>query len=165
LEQSSSRRFCLEKKMTYDSAPDTQLHIKTVRGFIDQFIYRLGERGSRHDASKLESPEKELFDEYTPKLRDMTYGSDEYKACLGQMGVALKHHYAVNSHHPEFHENGVSGMDLLDVFEMLADWRAATSRHADGDIVKSLEINRKRFGLSDQLFEILMNTIDRMGWK
>jgi len=37
----------------------------------------------------------------TPKLAGSTYGSEEYKAFLGQMKPALDHHYAVNDHHPE----------------------------------------------------------------
>ena len=64
---------------------------------------------SKADNSKLESPEKELFDEYTPKLKDCTYGSDEYKEFLKGLKVALDHHYANNSHHPEHYENGVNG--------------------------------------------------------
>jgi DNA-binding response OmpR family regulator len=56
---------------------------------------------------------------------------------------------------------GLNGMDLLDLMEMMADWKASTLRNKDGDISKSLEINKKRFGISDQLFDILNNTINR----
>ena len=34
---------------------------------------------------------------------------------------------------------------------MLADWKAATERHADGDLLRSLRLNTERFGLSPQL--------------
>jgi hypothetical protein len=55
------------------------------------------------------------------------------------MGDGLKHHYAHNRHHPEFFgEDGVDGMSLVDVIEMLADWKAATEHHDDGDLAKSL---------------------------
>jgi hypothetical protein len=47
---------------------------------------------------------------------------------------------------------------------MLADWKAATERMADGDLAKSLEIQRERFGLSDQLVAILRNTAQAYGW-
>jgi hypothetical protein len=80
------------------------------------------------------------------------------------MGTALQHHYQVNSHHPEHFENGVNGMSLLDLIEMLADWKAAGMRHANGNITQSLEVNRKRFGMSDQLFEIFQNTVAELGW-
>ena len=60
--------------------------------------------------------------------------------------------------------SGVNGMDLLDVVEMLCDWKAAGMRHADGDILKSLKINRERFNIEPQLYEILVNTVKRMEW-
>lgn len=150
--------------MEYDSRPDTEKHIETVRGFMSDVIGDLAARSLIHDGSKLDEPEKSMYDEFTPKLRGMTYGSDEYKECLKAMGPALQHHYAVNTHHPEHFENGVNGMSLLDLIEMLADWKAAGMRHADGNIEQSLEINRKRFGMSDQLFEIFKNTVKELGW-
>jgi Family of unknown function (DUF5662) len=67
------------------------------------------------------------------------------------MGEGLKHHYEANRHHPGHFDDGVNGMTLVDVIEMLADWKAATERRADGDLAKSLEIQRERFSLCDQL--------------
>jgi len=52
-------------------------------------------------------------------------------------------------------------MDLFDVMEMFWDWCAATERTKDGDIRKSIEINKGRFEMSDQLASIFMNTVDR----
>lgn len=148
--------------MGYDSAKDTREHIEKVALRIDAFVAELLSRSILHDYSKLYSPEKEVFDEVTPLLRDLTYGSKEYEECLQRMRVALEHHYEANRHHPEQFENGVSGMNLIDLIEMVSDWKSATERHADGDIYKSLEINRKRFGIDDQLYGILKNTIDWM---
>ena len=148
----------------YDSRPDTEAHIKRVRVLLREARENLASRQLRHDASKLLPPEKDGFDEYTPKLRDLTYGSDEYKAALAGLKTALDHHYAHNSHHPEHYSNGVNGMSLFDVLEMLLDWKAATERHADGDIVKSLAINKDRFKIDDQLQAILTNTVKEMGW-
>jgi hypothetical protein len=48
---------------------------------------------------------------------------------------------------------------------MLVDWKAASERHATGDIWTSIEHNRERFGLSDQLVAILRNTAREMGWE
>ncbi len=150
--------------MSYDSRTDTALHILHVAKNMKEIISNLDKRMRVHDKSKLEEPEKSMYDEFTPQLRAMTYGSEEYKECLKQMGAALKHHYENNSHHPEHYPNGVNGMSLLDVIEMLADWKAATVRHADGDMQKSLEVNKKRFKISDQLAEILQNTVKELGW-
>jgi len=56
-------------------------------------------------------------------------------------------------------DKGLHGMSLLGLTEMLCDWKAATLRHNDGDIRKSIEINQKRFGYSDELKAILLNTL------
>lgn len=151
--------------MSYDSKADTLLHIKRVSQLMTEAAAELIRRANIHDNSKLESPEKELFDEFTPKLKNCTYGSDEYKGYLKELGVALKHHYANNSHHPEHYENGVNGMDLFDLIEMFFDWKAATERHADGNIYKSIEINKDRFGISDQICDIFTNTAKRLGYE
>lgn len=148
--------------MTYtkeDCIKDTQEHIAQVRCFLVKSMVELQKRLENHDKTKLESPELEYFTEYTPKLKTSTYGSDEYKEYLKGLKVALDHHYANNSHHPEHYENGIKGMDLFDIIEMFCDWKAATMRHDDGDIMKSIEINKKRFNMSDDLVEIFKNTV------
>lgn len=144
--------------MKYDSTIDTLKHIKRVNEMLIHAATELLGRATEHDDSKLKSPEKELFDEFTPKLKNTTYGSDEYKEHLRGLKVALDHHYAENSHHPEHFENGIDGMDLFDLVEMFFDWKAASERHADGDIDKSIEINKERFQMSDQLVNIFKNT-------
>lgn len=148
----------------YDSKIDTLLHIKRVSELLSQFSSELLRRATKHDNSKLESPEKELFDEFTPKLKNSTYGSDEYKEYLKGLKVALDHHYKNNSHHPEHYENGIDGFDLFDLVEMFVDWKAATERHDNGDFYKSLEINEERFKMSPQLVNIFKNTALRLGW-
>lgn len=149
--------------MKYDSKHDTDLHILEVQSRLAICIGNMQARALKHDRSKLESPEKEIFDEMTPLLKGSTYGSDEYKAMLERMKPALDHHYASNSHHPEHYPNGIRGMSLLGLIEMICDWKAATMRHADGDILRSVEINQKRFGYSDELKEIFLNTIRELG--
>lgn len=144
---------------------ETRKHIDEVRKNLRLVVSDFLRRMEVHDASKLESPEREVFEEMTPKLKASTYGSDEYKGFLKEMGVALDHHYAHNSHHPEHFVDGIRGMNLLDVLEMLCDWLAATRRHADGDIRKSIEINQGRFGYSDEMKAILLNTLPLLGAK
>ena len=53
-------------------------------------------------------------------------------------------------------------MDIYDVIEMLVDWKAASERHSDGDIMKSLEHNKDRFKMSEQLYNIFKNTYEKM---
>ena len=156
----------------------TLRHIETVRNYINGCIVELLNRAELHDQTKLQSPESEIFEECTNQLRGLTYGTAEYTAQLKKMKPALDHHYSHNRHHPEFHLLGGGGneagveqsplerMNLIDLLEMMCDWKAATLRHADGDIAKSIEINQKRFGYSDEVKQILENTaqfIDAMG--
>jgi hypothetical protein len=147
-----------------DSTLATLQHSRGVDELLLQLISGVQERVTQHDLSKMYDPEKAIFDEYTPKLKNTTYGSDEYKQYLAEMQVALDHHYAVNRHHPEYFPNGVNGMNLVDLVEMLCDWKAATERHDDGDLETSLEIQRNRFNLTDQLVNILRNTAKDAGW-
>lgn len=138
----------------------TYEHIDKIRELLRLFADELLARGETHDRSKLSPAEADVFAEFTPRLKGLTYGSDEYKQCLVEMQPALVHHYANNRHHPEHHEGGVRGMNLLDVLEMWIDWRASSMRHADGDMRKSLEINRKRFEIGDELHAVFVNTLD-----
>ena len=55
-------------------------------------------------------------------------------------------------------------MTLVDLVEMLADWKAATERHADGDMGRSLELQRDRFKIAPQLMSVLWNTARSLGW-
>ena len=150
--------------MSYDSRPETLEHIREVQGLLGDVVIQLLQRSAEHDRSKLESPEVEVFDEFTPKLRTSTYGSDEYKGFLEGMGEGLQHHYAVNRHHPEHFENGTLDMNLIDVIEMLADWKAATLRHDDGDLGRSITQNKERFGYGERFERLLRNTAEDLGW-
>jgi len=150
--------------MTESATKETKEHIGNVEKFLRQVSMELKGRAAEHDKSKLSTPEKETFDRVTPKLRGLKYGSPEYQEMLSEMKPALDHHYQNNRHHPEHHQNGIDGMNLIDLIEMLADWKAATLRHEDGDITESIKHNAKRFNLSPQLEQILLNTVPYLGW-
>lgn len=136
----------------------TLRHIETVRNFLNLCIKELLHRAEQHDQSKLESPEREMFDEWTSKLREVTYGSPEYTEMRKELSKTLDHHYANNRHHPEHHKHGIQDMNLIDIVELLCDWKASSMRHNDGNILKSIEINQERFGYSNDLKIILENT-------
>lgn len=149
---------------TYDSKADTLDHIKMVNGYMINSAKEVLTRAEKHDSSKLSGLEKDIFDQWTPILSKLEYGSEGYKESLKSIKPALDNHYKYNSHHPEHYENGVDGMDLFDVIEMLNDWKAATQRTSFGDIKKSLQINKDRFNISDQLYNIMLNTVNRYVW-
>lgn len=137
---------------------DTIKHIEKVRYYIRMITDKLTTRGVNHDKTKLESPEVELFTEYTPRLASTQYGSEEYKESLAGLKPALDHHYANSRHHPEHFNKGISDMNLVDIVEMLCDWKAASERQRDGNLLKSIEQNAQRFGYDDQLKQIFLNT-------
>ena len=158
--------------MSYDSRPETQEHIDRVSFFMDKAIENLVKRSIAHDASKLVEPELSAFDIATPKLAGLEYGSDEYRASVRELGPALQHHYEANDHHPEhFERNGVRGMSLMAIIEMLCDWRAASERTKqrtdDPESVKTFQAglahNQQRFGYGPELAEILENTVRELG--
>jgi len=111
--------------MDYDSTIDTALHIDRVRYLLGKCAIILLERGVSHDASKLAEPEKVIFDTVGNRLAAITYNSEEYKRSLADLKTALDHHYAHNTHHPEHYSNGVDGMSLFDLTEMLMDWKSS----------------------------------------
>ena len=144
----------------------TMRHMETVRNYLDRCAMKLIERGQQHDQSKLQPPEREVFEKITPKLRTLTYGSEEYRTALRDQQPALDHHYSHNRHHPEHHSRGIRDMSLFDLTEMLCDWKAATLRHNDGDIMMSIDINQQKLGFSDELRDIFVNTIREIeGWE
>lgn len=125
---------------------------------MQKVVADLVKRACKHDHSKLLPPELETFDRCTARLAGLSYNSPEYKACLAEMKPALDHHYRRNDHHPEHFGGGIGAMNLLQLLELVCDWKAASERHADGSIFRSIEQNQQRFGYSDELKKILTAT-------
>jgi hypothetical protein len=146
------------------SEAETRKHIARVNELLHHMVKRLLDRGVVHDASKLKEPEAETFDRVTERLSGLEYGSDDYKAMLAEMKPALDHHYAKNRHHPQHFPNGVTDMTLVDVVEMICDWKASSERQNDGNILKSIEHNKERFNMDHQLTQILINTVNALGF-
>lgn len=139
---------------------ETWKHIYEVQKLLSKCRVDLERRSLEHDQSKLQPEEMKYFTEFTPKLKGVVYGSTEYKQFLVDLKPALDNHYKKNSHHPEHYTDGIQGMNLLDILEMLCDWKASSMRTKDGDIYKSLELQKERFGISDQLLLIMENTLE-----
>jgi hypothetical protein len=138
--------------------PSTQAHIERVHELLCEIRAELAQRGLAHDASKLEEPERSLFEQAYSDLSKVEYGSEEYREALSRARTALDHHYAHNRHHPEYFPNGVDDMTLIDLVEMLADWKAASERRPDAEIHEGIRINAERFKLAPQLTNIFLNT-------
>lgn len=138
---------------------DTIDHIKQVNSIGELFCNMLKKRLSEHDLSKLNNvKERNAFEQILNNSKATEYGTDAYKVLSQQLKPAIDLHYQNNSHHPEHFINGISDMNLLDLVEMFIDWAAATNRHPNDDIHKSIEINKKRFDIPEELCSIFHNT-------
>lgn len=138
---------------------ETRKHIGLVRDLMGVCLRELSARQQDHDRSKLEEPERSIFAEWVPKLAATTYGTPEYVKMLSDIAPALDHHYKHNRHHPEYWSDGVRGMNLVDLLEMVCDWCAAAQRHDDGNVLTSIAFNQHRFGYSDEMRRVFENTV------
>lgn len=179
----------MSNEMTRDDVMrETVNHVRRVGNLMLEAVANLQRRAMNHDQSKFSPEEFETFARETPGLKALTYGSPEYKAALARLGPALAHHYAANNHHPEHYgtttcdqcgspesdpcscggsrtqRGDIHKMDLLCLIEMLADWKAATERHADGSLPRSIVGNAKRFGYDDAMARLLARTAANLGW-
>lgn len=147
--------------MAYSSKESTLEHKVLISKLMGDVIGKLIDRASLHDNTKLLEPELSCFDSMTPKLSKSTYGSDEYNGFLKELKPALEHHYAKYRHHPEHFPEGCRGMNIIDILEMFIDWKASSLRHNDGNILKSIDVNRSRFSLDKvSVYDILLNSVE-----
>lgn len=160
---------------------ETNEHVRAVATWMALARDNISKRLVRHDASKFEEPERSGFQAMTAdaRLKDLTYGSEEYRAVLREHQPTINLHYSRNDHHPEYWaivdpgdeiaepfydkelvRNGyaIRRMSLLSILEMLCDWKASTGRMKDGDLRRSIEINAARFGYGPEITNILINT-------
>jgi len=145
------------------SQEDTIEHIAKVQFYLSATITNLHERSTVHDRSKLEEPELSGYEGLSQAAQGVNYGTQEYRDALAPFKEIIQHHYAHNRHHPEHWPDGINDMTLLDIIEMLCDWKAAHDRKG-GPFGPSLAANLRRFKMSDQLGAIIVNTASELGW-
>lgn len=133
-------------------------HKGRVRAYMQMVAGELMRRSYIHDNSKFEPEEFDAYNEAFPNLQKYAYGTDEFKAELKKIEPAIQHHYSVNDHHPEYHADGIVGMSLIQIIEMVCDWLAASER-SQANIYQGMEMNRKRFGIDVQLINAIARTI------
>lgn len=145
----------------YDKTKEETLeHIRKTALYINIIRDILKSRAENHDHTKLESPEIDYFVNQDSKALDIKYGTEEYQKSLDELKPALDHHYAKNRHHPQHYPNGIKGMNLVDLCEMLCDWKSSSDRYKEGNILKSIEVNTERFNISEDLASVLRNTAE-----
>lgn len=143
---------------------DTVLHVGEVKENLEIICSELRQRGDAHDRTKFEAFEFDAFVSTRPKFKEANYGSPEYQECVDAIKPAIDHHYANNRHHTAFHKDGINGMSLIDVIEMVCDWKAAARRSPNQTFEQSLSIAFKKYKIEPQLQKILENTFKDLMW-
>ena len=147
--------------------------MKDWRGFMNKML------GHRHDVSRCLSVLVESLmdrsvchdlDKFHPEVVDKhcemfenfqknrpPYGTPEYDQVRERFAQILERHYQANRHHPEHFRNGIEGMNLVDVMEMVCDWVAATPK--DQDLFDAVGLNCSKYGIDRQLMCLIVKTI------
>lgn len=134
-------------------------HKHIVSHYINLAVKELANRGIDHDNSKLTPEELEGYVNYGPILDKAVIGTDEYNETLELMKKYNEIHYSRNRHHPEFFDNGVDDMNLIDILEMFCDWCAKSDEKNTNVIDIMDEVLLNRFGIDEQLGKVLKNTL------
>jgi len=143
---------------------DTLRHISEVAENLAVMRSDLEQRGIKHDRSKLEEFEFDAFVKTRPKFKKANYGSPEYQECFDIIKPAIERHYCNNRHHTGFHEGGFADMNLLDILEMLADWKAASRRSPNLSFKDSLPKAFERYHIPENMQKHIIATLDYLGW-
>ena len=134
-----------------------KLRVFQLMAKLSQEVIR---RGYDHDMTKFDAVEFPYYSEAIDDFEKHPFGTDGYKKAKESLGEAVKHHYAHNRHHPEHFPDGIKGMNLIDLLEMLCDWKSATQNHPEkpGDLKKSIAWATEKYNISPELVQILYNT-------
>lgn len=162
-----------EIKTLYYEA-DTRKHQQLVAGLLILCAKKLLDRAVKHDASKLQEPERSYYIDpvYALNTEEVPYGSARYQELTKQMGQGWDHHKLTNDHHIEFFipysvqtlNDPIRALDLFALIEMLADWIAA-SRRRDNNSAMALDYMKKKYPVDEQLEAIILNTLAMMEGK
>ena len=121
-------------------------------------VDELRKRALHHDDSKLVPPELDWLIEMDKEPR-YPYGSVEYFAKMERWKKFFDHHYKNNRHHPDHFAIGIDGMTIADLAEYMVDIISYYDELHPKDAIKTIKGQKERFGLSDQLCQILINTL------
>ena len=122
-------------------------HRETVAEFLHNLSDYFRARAREHDQSKLMFDEFEGFARINRVARNHAYGTKEYEESMAsekEPGGAIHLHFSRNAHHPEFHDSP-KDMGLLDLMELVIDWKAATLTYGTNTLAESMPVQRKRF--------------------
>lgn len=135
-------------------------HVHNVEKKLLKLIQILTKRAGEHDKSKLTPPECYGWD-LMDKEPKYPYGSPEYFEKMQRYNYVFKHHYSVNSHHPEHYPQGVLDMDLIDMCEMLCDWLSYKDSFTRKEGIEVIIKQCQRFNVPPEIELMLIHTFER----
>lgn len=140
-------------------------HRHRVFTYMSRIAREIMQRGNDHDQSKYSDQEFPVYARTIKEFDKHQFGTEGYKKAKESLGPALEHHFKHNRHHPEHFEMGIDGMTLVDLLEMVCDWKSATLNHPEkpGNMTKSLEMAIVKYNISPQLARVLYNTMREFG--
>lgn len=150
--------------MEFDFLCDTILHVGEVAENLEVCASNLRQRGFAHDRTKFKALEFDAFVSTREKFKKANFGTPEYQACIDIIKPAVDSHYANNSHHTGYYQNGIKDMSLLDILEMVCDWKAANRRSPDLDFDESINRCVKKYNISPELEKIIRTTLQQLSW-
>ena len=148
----------------FEVLTDIIRHISEVSENLLAMKSDLEKRAIAHDRSKLEALEFDSFVRTRAQFKKANYGTKEYQECTDLIKPAIDHHHKNNRHHTTFHKNGFADMNLLDILEMLADWKAASRRSPSLTFKDSLPRAFNKYKIPENMQRHILNTLQYLGW-
>ena len=137
-------------------------HRETVAEHLHNLADYFRHRAREHDRSKLRLDEFAGFSRINRIAREHPYGTQEYEESMdtekGPDGC-ITLHFSRNAHHPEYHGHERE-MGLLDLMEMVADWKGAADTYGTNTLRDAMPVNRKRFDFDDWQWRVIELMVD-----
>lgn len=135
-------------------------HKKKVKDRMLFLAKEIIKRAEEHDDSKLKPPEINWLIEMDKEPK-VEYGTPEYFEKIKKWDKFFKHHYKNNNHHPaHYNEQGVYGMTIVDLVEMMCDVISYIKElhvYQASNIIKE---QKERFDIDEGIAQILINTLN-----
>ena len=135
-------------------------HKKKVKDRMLFLAKEIIKRAEEHDDSKLKPPEINWLIEMDKEPK-VEYGTPEYFEKIKRWDKFFKHHYKNNSHHPaHYNEQGVYGMTIVDLVEMMCDVISYIKELHVYQASKIIKEQKERFDIDEGIAQILINTLN-----
>jgi hypothetical protein len=134
-------------------------HKESIAIWLAKFCAELAYRNATHDNSKYSEEEFGIQAACVDDFEKYEFNSPEELKLREKLLPGTTIHRKRNRHHPEHFENGIDGMNLIDLLEMIGDWKSASERVKGDSLRKSVPILKEKYNISPQLLKIIENTL------